>query len=296
MATQKDLPNTYMVQDTKDGKEISRLVIQDRMMTGAMGGVLSEQEDPTKFKRVLDIACGPGGWLLDLAQKYPLEEGMGVDTGAKIIEYASAQAKKLGLADRVTFRIMDASSALQFPDQTFDLVNLRLGQSFLRAWEWPNMISEMLRVTQSNGTLRLVESYLVPTSSSAALTEVCMALVRAFVASGRLQEATPAGMAQQIAPLLHQHGVKEVQSKEIDILFRQGTEAGQSYYEDIAHIVQTVRPFLQKFANVGKDFDDLGRQALHDMQQPGFEVKGRIVVAWGKKGPQTGPMRVRDGD
>ncbi|MBA2679266.1 MAG: class I SAM-dependent methyltransferase [Ktedonobacteraceae bacterium] len=285
MSTQKDLPNTYMVQDTKDGKEISRLVIQDRMMTRAMGGVLSEQEDPTKFKRIVDVACGPGAWLLDLAQEYPLEEGIGVDTSAKSIEYANTQAKKLGLADRVVFRSMDATSALQFPDQTFDLVNLRLGQSFLRAWEWPNMISEMLRVTHSNGTVRLVESYLVPTSGSVALTEVCMTLVRAFVASGRLQEATPAGMAHKIAPLLHQHGAKAVQSKEIDVLFRQGTEAGQAYYQDIAHIVQTVRPFLQKFANIGKNFDDLGRQALQDMQQPGFELTGRIVVAWGKKAP-----------
>ncbi len=132
MSTQKDLPNTYMVQDTKDGKEISRLVIQNRMMTGAMGGVLAEQEDPARFKRVLDVASGPGTWLMDLAQEYSLEEGIGVDVSAKSIDYANTQAKKLGLSNHVKFRIMDATLMLQFPDQVFDLVNLQLGQSFLR--------------------------------------------------------------------------------------------------------------------------------------------------------------------
>lgn len=28
-----------------------------------MGGVLPEQQDPTRFRRVLNIGCGPGGWI-----------------------------------------------------------------------------------------------------------------------------------------------------------------------------------------------------------------------------------------
>lgn len=290
------LPNTYVVQDLSDGKEVQRLAIQDSMLTHAMGGVLPEQENPGIFSRVLDIACGPGGWLLELATEYPLVQAEGIDVNAKNIEYANAHAEQRGLANRVKYQVMDATLMLRFPPATFDLVNLRLGQSFLRIWDWPKMISEMLRVSRIGGTIRVVDGSVVPTSDSAALTEVFMTIVRAFRASGRLHEETPTGIAFQLAPLLHQHGVKEVQSKVFDVIFRQGTEAGEAHYQDIANLIQTIRPFLQKFANASKDFDAVGQQALLDIQQPGFESKGIMVVAWGKKASETTSTRFRDGE
>jgi cyclopropane fatty-acyl-phospholipid synthase-like methyltransferase len=36
-----------------------------------MGGVLPEQPELTVFRRVLDIGCGPGGWIFEAAQAYP---------------------------------------------------------------------------------------------------------------------------------------------------------------------------------------------------------------------------------
>lgn len=55
-------PSTYFVQDRSNQEEFDRLVIQDRMMTTSMGGVLPEQSDPSLFQRVLDVGCGTGGW------------------------------------------------------------------------------------------------------------------------------------------------------------------------------------------------------------------------------------------
>jgi len=57
-----DLAGTYFVQDRSNQKELQRLIVQERMITEAMGGVLPEQQDPTRLQRVLDIGCGPGGW------------------------------------------------------------------------------------------------------------------------------------------------------------------------------------------------------------------------------------------
>jgi len=33
-----------------------------------MSGVLPEQPGPTHFERVLDVGCGTGGWLIELAK------------------------------------------------------------------------------------------------------------------------------------------------------------------------------------------------------------------------------------
>lgn len=38
------------------------------MVTKAMGGALPEQADPTLFRRVLDIGCGTGGWLIEVEE------------------------------------------------------------------------------------------------------------------------------------------------------------------------------------------------------------------------------------
>src|SRR4051794_22352854 len=66
-----DNPSTYFVQDRKNKKELTRLVIQDQMVTAEMGGVLPEQADPAVFGRVLDVACGIGNWIIEAAKTYP---------------------------------------------------------------------------------------------------------------------------------------------------------------------------------------------------------------------------------
>ena len=45
-----DNPSTYFVQDRKNKKELTRLMIQDQMITAAMGGILPEQADPSIFR------------------------------------------------------------------------------------------------------------------------------------------------------------------------------------------------------------------------------------------------------
>jgi hypothetical protein len=64
-------PSTYWVQDRSDEEELTRLRLQDQMLTADMGGVLSEQPDPAVYRRVLDVSCGTGGWLIEAAKTYP---------------------------------------------------------------------------------------------------------------------------------------------------------------------------------------------------------------------------------
>ncbi len=85
--------NTYILGHTDTEKV--RLIEQDRHFNQAMGGLLAEQAeaDLSTVHRVLDVACGPGGWALDLAQQYPDIQVVGVDIDEGMIEYANTMAR-----------------------------------------------------------------------------------------------------------------------------------------------------------------------------------------------------------
>lgn len=53
--------NTYVI-DAESAAEMARLMRQDQLMTAGMGGIFPEQIDLSGVQRVLDLACGPGGW------------------------------------------------------------------------------------------------------------------------------------------------------------------------------------------------------------------------------------------
>src|SRR5215472_12882672 len=145
------LPSTYFV-DHESQDEMTRLTVQDRVTTKGMGGVLPEQSDPSLFQHVLDVACGTGGWLIETAQTYPsIKKLIGIDVNARLIEFAQAQAKAAQVDDRVEFVPMNALAVLDFPDDSFDLVNMRFAMSFVRTWEWSHLLGEMQRVARSGG-------------------------------------------------------------------------------------------------------------------------------------------------
>src|SRR5216684_8579587 len=120
----REHPSTYFVQDRSNEEELTRLQIQDQMITAGMGGVLPEQPDPTRFQRVLDVGCGTGGWLIEAAKTYPaMSLLVGADVSSRMVEYARTQAEAQQVSDRVQFRAMDALRMLEFPTDYFDLVN-----------------------------------------------------------------------------------------------------------------------------------------------------------------------------
>lgn len=166
--SRKELPNTYVIQDRNTLSEVTRLVIQDQMVTDVMGGPLAEQPDLARFHNVLDVGCGTGGWLTTLAKTYPsISRLVGVDANSSVIEYAIQQAQQENLSDRLHFQKMDVLLMLNFPGDSFDLVNLRFGLSFLRKWDWDKLLKEFRRVLRPGGIVRISEVASCPSNSQA---------------------------------------------------------------------------------------------------------------------------------
>ena len=278
-----ELASTYFVEDRQNKEELTRLTIQDQMLTKAMGGVLAEQPDPTIFRHVLDVACGPGGWVIDAAQAYPEISLVGIDISSRMINYAREQAVARQVADRVELHVMDALRLLEFPDESFDLVNMRFSVSFMRIWDWPKMLSELQRVTRFGGVIRLTETEIIIKSNSAAFTQLNEMFLCALFRSGHLFEAETSGITAHLSSLLTRHGVKQVQTKAYAPVYQAGTPEGEAYCRDIAHAYQTLRPFLQRWGCTSEEYDTIYQQALDEMQQGDFHATWNFLSAWGRK-------------
>src|SRR5215469_15437590 len=122
--------------------------------------------------------------------------------------YAREQAKAEGLDARVEFKTMDALRILEFPAASFDLVNQRLGVSWLRTWEWTKILLEYQRVTRPGGIVRITDSDFTAESNSPALMKLLDILLETSYRSGRLFTATRDGITGHFARLMTEHGIQ----------------------------------------------------------------------------------------
>jgi len=275
---------THIVPQRFDEEELIRLPLQDRLITEGMGGVLPEVPDPTIFAHVLDVGCRAGTWLIQTAQTYPsISRLIGIDLSPRMIAYANKQAEQQGVGDRVTFRVMDALGVLEFPEKSFDLVNMRMGATFIRTWDWPRLLQEFQRVTRRGGLIRLVESDIIGSSTSAAFNRVGDLLVQALYQAGYFFTPTHDSLLNEIPRLMKQQGMRDIHVHTYTLEFHGGTPAGQSFAEDIMRAVPVLEPFVQKWVRLPEDFEELTRQMARDMQQPDFVATWTLLTAWGNK-------------
>lgn len=143
--------NAYFM-DPENSAEMARLINLDRLVTQCMEGLFSEQSpaDLADVHRLLDIGCGPGGWVQEVAYAFSKIEAVGIDISHTMIEYAQAQAQVHRL-ENAHFQVMDATKPLDFPDHSFDLVNAR-GIGFFAKAVWPPLLQECRRITRPGGS------------------------------------------------------------------------------------------------------------------------------------------------
>lgn len=278
--------STYFVQDRSNRDEMMRVRIQDQLLTTMMGGVLPEQPNPTKFERVLDIGCGTGGWLIEVAKTYPsIKRLVGIDISKRMVNYARKQAKEQQVDDRVSFSVMDALRQLEFPDTSFDLVNQRLGMGWLRTWEWPGLLAEYQRVTRRDGTIRITESDIQTVSSSPASLRLNQLLLQAFHRAGNFSALEPDALTSQLASLLRQHaGTRDQQSRSHALHYQAGSPEWQSFYDNNRLAFHTLVPFLRKWTQVPDDYEQIYQQMLSETQHPDYTATWTLLTAWGRKG------------
>jgi len=276
---------TYVLGDS--GTEMARLIEQDHHFTRAMGGLLPEIPDLSAIHRVLDVACGPGGWALELAQLHPHIQIVGFDISAHMINYANAQANASGL-DNAHFEVMDVTQPLDFDDNSFDLVNARFLGGFMPVAAWPKAIAEFMRITRPGGVIRLTESEWRGTTSAAyeqsfSLTvQAAQRIGQIFSPDGRYAGLTPiVSRFLRDADCLH---IKEVAHA---INFSAGTPSHRSVTGDFLIAAKLFQPFqVGMGVATQQEVDQLEQQMPAEMLSDEFYGILFLLTALGEK-PST---------
>ena len=281
-------PTTTYVIDAESAAEQARLLDQDTLLTEAIGGPLSEQGEEALHEvcDVLDIGCGPGGWVQRVARDYPQMQVTGIDLSATMIAYAQAMAGVMRL-DNARFRVMDATNPLAFPDASFDLVNARFVSGFLLPAHWSLLLAECKRLLRPGGIVRLTEGeWGVITAAAPATARLFGLGLDALHRAGR--SFSPDGRSHAITPMLRrflrQAGFDDLRSRGYAIDHSFGTQAHRGFCENYQLLFKLGQPFLlQQGLGTQQELDTLYELALCETLAEDFGALLYLLTVWGRK-------------
>ncbi|QBD79915.1 methyltransferase domain-containing protein [Ktedonosporobacter rubrisoli] len=279
----KRMNNTYVL-DAEDPAEVARLLDQDRILTESMGGLFSEQSDLAEVVEVLDIGCGPGGWVHEVARSYPAMEVTGVDISRTMIDYARAHARVRKIPN-AHFQVMNALEfPLAFPAASFDLVNIRMLTGVVPPRLWNSLLAECRRLLRPEGVVRLSEAEWGFTNMPG-LETFCALMNQAIQLE--LHSFSPTGRHLGVTPMmklfLRRAGFQHIGQKAHVLDYSAGSQAHGGVADDYKLLMQLSRPlFLRTRVASQEELDALYEQVMDELQEEDCCALSFILTVWGR--------------
>lgn len=273
----------YVV-DAENVAEMARLIRQARTLSEHLG-ILPASVQPASGERILDIACGPGEWALEVARRFPDNQVVGVDISKIMIEYARYIAREHGISN-LRFEIMGAHQPLAFPEASFDLINARFIVGFMSTSAWPRLLREIFRLLRPGGIFCSSEPESLGSTTSLALARYNLLVTEAMRRAG-----------QCFAPFGEQYGIAAVQQRQLlEAGFQQVRQegfiidysAGMSGHiptiENFQTFLKLLQPLIVRSNLATQDeLDILYARTLEEMHADAFRAAAFFQRTWGSK-------------
>jgi 2-polyprenyl-3-methyl-5-hydroxy-6-metoxy-1,4-benzoquinol methylase len=169
----------------ENAQEVAFLRLQHRYLSEQMGGVLPRALDLSRVRRVLDVACGVGAWVHEMAWQHPHMHITGIDRSAYLIEQAQKYNTGRDLPE-VTYRIQDMFhlDGRLFAPGTFDLVHLRFLAGVVTPQNCGPLLQSLAALCRAGGYIVWTEPEF-PITNSFACGHLCMMVQSALHLLGR---------------------------------------------------------------------------------------------------------------
>lgn len=260
--------NTYFI-DTESAIELARLQQQERLVNEVFDQ-FPKQFTPYSGCRVLDLGCGPGGWLLEVAASQPDCTTVGVDISERMIQYARAKAEIQELSTQ--FRVMDILKfPWDFPDSHFDLVNIRFATGFVPVATWSSLLEEVRRVLKPEGAFRHIESVYMSAPGANAQPQLSRVVYKAMYLGGLGFSEYETTTGAVLAKLLRRQKFEKITTTPYVADVSYGAPLHLPIFEDFCVSSRLLKPFCLKVKIcTSEEFDEMIEGLEREFQEKDF--------------------------
>ena len=263
--------------------EVARQLLLHHKLSDYMGGPLPSVVDLEHVHDVLDVACGVGGWVSEMASLYPSLHLVGIDTSAFFLEQARSY---IGDKEQVTLQVADMHRLEeQFAPQSFDLMHLRFLAGEVTCKRFPELLQSLGRLCRTGGFMVWTEAELPETNSQAccllesALLCALLQADRAFWNGYRLR----LGLTLWMETWLRQAGCEIELDEERTIDVSAGTDAHAMFVRQMWVCGHQVRPFVLGLEVLtASEYEQVFAQMLSEIRVETFRgsCSLRTIVAY----------------
>jgi SAM-dependent methyltransferase len=236
-------PQPGIIEISNEAKRMWRL---DRLLSELLHGPLPGEIDLRNVRKALDVACGVGGWVHEMAMRYPKMQISGIDKNP----YFIAQARLItGGMRNVNFQVQDMLKLGEVPPfkpHSFDLIHLRFVASEIYFEHFASLIKALKRLSKPHGQLVWREAEL-PITSSPACGLLCGLLLDALQATKRSfapGHSLALGISVWMRFWLRQAGFRESILTNDYLNISYCSFAHTAFCEQALIAVEQLRPFL----------------------------------------------------
>ncbi len=275
--------------------EVMRLLLQHRYFSEQMGGLLPASLDFSRVSRVLDVACGVGGWVLDMARTHPMMQVIGIDKSEFFITQARRMAQREEMSN-ATFLVQDMHhlEGEDFAPETFDLIHLRFLAGEVTPQECPPLLAALVRLCKPEGLLVWTECEL-PMTNSPACEQLSAMVLRGLQAAGRaFSPGSSLGITAPMRSWLSNAGCHVIQDSAAVLDISAGTPFHRSSFHQAQVFAHQVRPFLLAMeVTTETEFEEVYRGMQQEMRAEtfcGLRYLRRVVEVKGREDDPPGPL------
>ncbi|CAG8611181.1 1444_t:CDS:2 [Ambispora leptoticha] len=220
---------------------------------------------------VIDIGCGPGTWLLEMATEYPMTYFTGVD----IVPVYPSQI----MPRNVKFIKGNILQVLPI-EETFDFVRLSsLGTSFTEK-EWPHAIENSIKLLKPGGWIEICEMDLLPNDIGPGFEKI----IDAFKGLLSKRGVDPQIVLKLDSLLADSNSLSKIQFDLRRVTAgHPGGKPGILFAENLAIYFKIVlAPHLQTFMNISpEEYQKLWSKCEQEFERDGVHIN--LYRFWGRK-------------
>jgi ubiquinone/menaquinone biosynthesis C-methylase UbiE len=267
--------------------EIVRQMKLHRMLTHVLGGPLPGSIDLSNVRRVLDLGCGAGDWVLEMAYHHRQMHVIGIDHCRAVVEYARARAGTQGM-ENASFAAYDFFhlSETSFPSESFDLLHLSFLTGSMPVAAFPGLLRDLQRLCRRGGGVFWCELD-VPHTNSRACMRFTRMMVHALRKAGLAFCPNPLtlGMTTKMVGWLEEAGYGHIRQCSLVVDVSAGTAANFTFVEQVEAIAHIIEPFLLPMeVTTAEELDVLRNKMGAEMRLDSFSGKVFLKSVWAERG------------